>query len=164
MADNFYNGVRYGDEVHISIGKYDSTIETDGAFEYTEVAHREGFSPDFPENSEAIFDGLKYVGDKKIQVEKSLTITQAAPSDYGSGLYAFENLDGLVIKEEIIPNDGSTVDDGVRYFTNVNLRQVAEDDVPNNGAFNITINGRYDDIVKEEPDFATDDWIRDYSA
>ncbi|MFW6015304.1 MAG: hypothetical protein ACOCRK_02640 [bacterium] len=156
MADNFYSGVRYGDEVVVSIGKSDGTSWT-----YTEVAHREGFSPDIPEDTEAVFDRLTYKGDKKIQVEKTLSITQMMPSDYDSGLYAFEDLNGLVIKEEIVTYDDSNPTTPERYFTNVNLRKVTEDEVPNSGAFNISIPGRYDDIAKTEPD-PDESWVTVY--
>ncbi|MTI61965.1 MAG: hypothetical protein FH762_18640 [Firmicutes bacterium] len=157
MVDNFYNGIRYGDEIEISIGKYNGT-----AWEYELITHREGFSPDIPEDTEAVYDGLEYKGDKKIRAEKTLTLTQAMPADYGSGLFAYEDLAGLVIKEEIVPQDGSTVDVPARYYTNVNLRKVSTDEVPNEGGFNITISGRYDSIVKDEP-AGTESWVKTYT-
>ncbi len=165
MADNFYTGVRHGDEIVVSIGKYTSTTEgetTTTEWVYEKVSHREGFDPDIPEDTMAIFDGLEYKGDKKIQVEKTLSISQAMPSDYSSGLFAYEDLSGLVIKEEIVPNDGSTVEgDSERFFTNVNLRKVSTDSVPNSGEFNITVVGRYNDIVGTEPS-GSEDWIETY--
>lgn len=155
------NEVFYGSEIQVSIGKWDSTAETDGAWVYELVSYKEGFTYDVPESQEAVWDGLTYKGDKMIRAEKQLTITQRFRG-FNEGLKAYEQMDGLLVKVEIVPDDGSTVEEETRYYTNFCTRKAQIDDIPNEGAFNISLAGRFAEELSESPD-GSEDWVVDYS-
>ena len=144
----------YGNEVEVSIGYYDST-----EWVYEVIEYREGFSPDNPDNTEGIYDGLVYKGDKRIQVEKTVDFSQRFRG-FGVGLDKFENLAGMVVKLEIVPDGGEIPADveSTMYLTNLNTSNSNLDDVPNQGEFNISLSGRWDEKVYEEPD-GTEDWV-----
>ena len=57
-----YNGIRFGNEFTISIGKWDGV-----AWQYEVIAHREGFSPEIPDETQAVYDKLTYKGEKSIR-------------------------------------------------------------------------------------------------
>lgn len=146
----------YGSEIKISIGKW----EID-SWVYEVVGYREGFNPDTPDDSEAVYEGLTYKGEKKIQVENSITLTQKFKG-WGEGLDAYDGLDGMVVKAEIVPDEGDAPTQAERYYTNFCARKPQLDDIPGQGEFMINLNGRFDDYQDTEPDGATEDWVVDH--
>ena len=84
------------------------------------------------------------------------------PADFASGLFAYEGLSGLVVKVEIIPEDGTTVTVPTKYYINYCTRTVNMDDIPNIGEFNITLNGRFEKMILTEP-LGTEDWVKTYA-
>lgn len=147
----------YGNEIEVSIGKYDGA-----SWKYEVIEYREGFSPDEPDNTEGVYDGLSYKGDKRIQVEKTVDFSQMFRG-LDIGLAAYENLSGMIVKFEIVP-DGGTVPAEVgseMYLTNLSTSNFQLDDVPNQGAFNINLSGRWDEKVLEAPQ-GTEDWVVEY--
>jgi len=155
--DSNLTDIWYGNEIEVSIGHYDGS-----AWVYEAIEYREGFSPDEPDNTEGVYDGLAYKGDKRIQVEKTVDFSQRFRG-FGVGLAKYENLDGLVVKLEIIP-DGGTIPaevDSAMFLTNLNTSNFQLDDIPNTGEFNINLSGRWDEKVFSEPT-GSETWITEY--
>ena len=154
MSEDFQGNltdVWYGNEIEISVGYYDSEVDS-GKWIYEVIEYREGFNPDMPEQSEGIYDKLSYKGDKRIQVENSISLSQKF-TGFGVGLDKFENLNGLVAKAVIVP-DGGSIPGGVdseRYYTNFSPSNSDLDEVPNEGSFNNNLSGRFDQKVEQEP-------------
>jgi hypothetical protein len=146
----------YGSEIKISIGKW----ETD-TWVYEVIEYREGFNPDTPDDSEGVYDGLIYKGEKKIQVEDSITLSQKFKG-WGLGLDAYNGLDGLVIKAEIVPNEGDAPTQAERYYTNFCARRPQLNEIPNQGEFMIELSGRFDDYQDTEP-IGSEDWVIDHA-
>jgi len=153
----------YGSEVQVSIGQWDSTAdEGAGAWDYTTVEYREGWTPTIPDDTEAVYDGLTYKGEKKIRSEKEITLSQKFMG-WDSGLKSFESSDGMVLKATIAPDAGDAPTDATRYYTNFCTRNAQLDSVPGEGAFNISLNGRFDQEVSSEP-VGNEDWVHDFGS
>lgn len=157
--DSNLTDIWYGNEIEVSIGYYDGS-----SWVYEVVEYREGFSPDEPDNTEGVYDGLQYKGDKRIQVEKTVDFSQMFRG-FGVGLAKFENYSGMVAKMEIVP-DGGTIPaevDSTMWLTNLNTSNFTLDDIPNQGGFNINLSGRWDDKVFTEPT-GTEEWVVDHTG
>lgn len=157
--DSNLTDIWYGNEIEVSIGHYDGTD-----FVYEVIEYREDFSPDEPDETEGVYDGLTYKGDKRIQVEKTVDFSQRFRG-FGVGLAKFENKSGLVVKMEIVP-DGGTIPaevDSTLWLTNLNTSNWNLDGIPNQGEFNINLSGRWDEKVFTEP-LGTEDWVVEYAT
>lgn len=155
--------IRYGHEVKISLGKWDSTQGVDGEWVYEVVEYRQGFNPNTPDDTQGVNDGLTYKGEKGVYAENDLTLSQTMPTDWDSGLFGWENMNGIIAKAEIVPEDGEAVTTGELYLTNLCTRNVQIDDIGNTGEFNISLNGRFDQRVTEEA-VGNEDWVVDYGV
>jgi hypothetical protein len=144
MARTF-SDVYDGSEISVSIGRYE-----EGVWNYYPIEYRRDFNNDNPDNTRNVYDKLKLKGKKLIRTEKTLSIAQEFRG-YGRGLDLFTEEDGLIVKEEILPNDGSIPDVPVRYYTNWCTIPLQVDGIPDVGEFNATLEGSYDDVVTEEP-------------
>lgn len=148
----------YGNEIEVSIGYYDGS-----AWTYKTIEYRQGFTPDNPDETEGVNDGLSYKGDKRVYVENTVDLSQYFRG-FGVGLAKYENLAGLVIRMKIIP-DGGTIPaevDDTMWLTNVNFSNFNLDDVPNTGSFNINLSGKWDDRVYTEPT-GTETWVVEHT-
>ena len=149
----------YGNEIEVAVGHWDGT-----EFKYEVIEYREGFNPDMPEQTEGVYDRLSYKGDKRIQVENSINLSQKF-TGFGVGLDKFENLNGLVVRAKIVSDGGDIPQevDSERYYTNFSPSNSDLDEIPNEGAFNNNLSGRFDKKVDTEP-VGTEDWVIDHSA
>lgn len=143
----------YGNEVEVSIGYLDG-----GSWEYETIEYRQGFNPDMPEDSEAVYDGLTYRGEKRIIADNEIELSQLFRG-FNKGLEKFENMKGLIVKAEIVPDGGEIGEDyDTMYLTNVNTFTADLDDIPNEGEFEISLSGRFDEKAYEEPG-TDEDWV-----
>lgn len=154
MANAFHD-VYDASEIEVYIAtEYDTTGES---WNYQRVAYRRGFSPDIPDNKRAVFDGLSKKGDKLTRVEKSLSVSQEFQG-FGEGLMTYENMEGLLVKVTIEPNEGDAPTDDTRYYTNWSPQALELPDINDEGEFNSTLSGSFDQLTDEEPDGSSVDW------
>jgi len=149
----------YGNEIEVSIGYLQDDGEDNLEWEYETIEYRQGFNPDMPEDSEAVYDGLSYMGEKRIIADNEVELSQLFRG-FNKGLEKFENMKGLLVKAEIIPDGGDVPieADDTMYLTNVNTFTADLDDIPNEGEFEISLSGRFDEKVFEEPE-TDEDWV-----
>lgn len=146
MADSFLD-VYDGSEIQVEIGEYD---DGSGSWNYSLVGYRRGFTIDRPNNQRAVYDGLDFKGNKKTRAENELSITQEFRG-FDEGLKLFEERNALLVKVTIVPHDGTTPADPVRYYTNWSTNPLELDDIPDEGEFNATLTGKFTNEVTEEP-------------
>lgn len=157
--DGNLTDIWYGNEIEVAIGWYNGT-----AWQYEVIEYRQGFNPEVPDNTEGVYDGLTYKGDKRIQIEKTIDLSQTFRG-FGIGLDKFENLSGMIVRSTIVP-DGGTIPAEVndtRYYTNYTTSASNLDDIPNQGEFNVNLSGRFDERQTSEPT-TSETWIIDNSA
>lgn len=154
MADAFHE-VFDSSEIEVFIAtEYDTASST---WNYQRVELRRSFSPDNPDNKRAVFDKLSKRGDKLTRVERSLSVAQEFRG-YGVGLETYENMEGLLVKTEIVPNQGTAPTDNARYYTNWSTQSLELPDISDEGEFNATLSGSFDQKVKDEPDGSAVSW------
>ena len=139
-------------EIWVEIGEYDDTASE---WNYTPIKFRRNVSPDFPDNTRAVYNGITYVGDK-IQRGENMFTLEAEFQGFNEGLMAFEGKGCLLVKVEIKPNNGETVENEVRYYTNWNP-QNPDWSAGDEGEFNVTLEGRIDVKMNKEP-YDNVDW------
>ena len=139
-------------EIWVEIGEYDDTASE---WNYTPIKFRRNVSPDFPDNTRAVYNGITYVGDK-IQRGENMFTLEAEFQGFNEGLMAFEGKGCLLVKVEIKPNNGETVENDVRYYTNWNP-QNPDWSAGDEGEFNVTLEGRIDKKMDVEP-VDDEDW------
>ena len=154
MPDAFHD-VFDSSEIEVFIAtEYDTGTSS---WNFQRVEYRRSFSPDNPDNKRAVFDKLSKKGDKLTRVEKSLSIAQEFRG-FGVGLMQYENMEGLLVKVEIVPNQGTAPTDSTRYYTNWSTQSLELPDISDEGEFNATLSGSFDQRVKDEPDGTAVEW------
>ena len=133
-------------EIWVYIGEYDDEEEV---WTYEMVDFRRNVSPDFPDNTRAVYDGITYVGDKIQRGENTFTL-EAEFQGFDEGLMKYEGKGSLLIKVEIEPNEGEAPEDNIRYYTNWNP-QNPQWSAADEGEFNVTLEGRIDKKMEVEP-------------
>lgn len=136
-------------ELSVSIGKYETS-----AWTYTPVKFRRNISPDMPSSDRRVYDGLTLAGTKMQRKEYSMTIEQEFEG-WGLGLFEFENQSGLLVKIEIVPNEGTAPTDPVRYFYNWNT-EFCTWSAGDMGEVTVSLTGAFDRVETTEPTDATD--------
>lgn len=145
-----FTDVYDGSEITVEIGEYDDGGST---WNYSTVAFRRGLNIDNPDNTRAVYDGLKFKGNKETRADKSLDVSQEFMG-FGEGLDVFSEKDALVAKVTITPHDGSTPTVPTRYYNNWCTQPLSLDDIPDEGEVGATLAGRFDTVTETEP---TDD-------
>lgn len=149
-----FTDVYDGSELLIEVAEeYDDTEEE---WLYETIDYRRDFSPDMPENTRDVYDRLEFRGKKKIRATNELSIEQEFMG-FDEGLYPLKNKNGLLVKVTIEPEDGDAPTDDTRYYTNWCTNQ-PEWSAPDEGEFNVTLSGTFDDEEDEEPN-GTEDWV-----
>lgn len=135
-------------EIHVSIGTYD---DTGSEWTYETVKFKRNVNPEIPNNDRAVYDGITYIGSKKQRSENTLAIDSEFQG-FGQGLLDYENEDELLVKLEIIPNEGSLPDDvdAEQYFYNWNTGDGTYS-IGDEGEIIVTLDGRFASKHLTEP-------------
>lgn len=153
MSEAFHD-VYDSSEIDVSIAdEYDEDSEE---WNFERVVYRRSFNPDIPDNTRAVYDKLNYRGSKLTRAEKTLSIGQEFQG-FGEGLDKYAEMNGLLVKAEINPNQGDPPTDNTRYYTNWSPGALQWPDVSDEGEFDVSLEGNFDEVTDEEPD-GSEDW------
>jgi hypothetical protein len=153
MVDAFHD-VYDSSEIEIFVAtEYDSGSSS---WNYQRVSYRRDFSPDNPDNKRPVHDKLSKKGDKLTRVEKSVSVSQEFRG-YTDGLIQYENMEGLLVKAEIVPNAGTAPTENAIYYTNWSTSSLELPSISDEGEFNSTLGGSFDQRSKVEPD-GSEEW------
>ena len=146
-----------GSEIKVEIA--DTYNETDSEWNFETIEYRRNIDPDMPEGTRDVYDRLNFRGKKPTRSENTLTIEQEFPKDFESGLYPYANQQGLLIKVTIEHHyeNESAPESQIRYYTNWCTNQ-PEWSAPDEGEYNLTLSGTFDQETAEEPT-GTEDWV-----
>jgi hypothetical protein len=140
-----FTDVYDGSEIVVEIGSYNGS-----SWDYETVAYRRGLNIDIPSNTRPVYDRLDFRGNKKTRGENSLSISQEFQG-FDTGLKTYEETNGLIVKVTITPNDGSTPTDPVRYYSNWCTDPLELGEIPDEGEFNASLNGKFNKEIVDEP-------------
>lgn len=137
-------------ELFVYVGEYDGD-----AWNYERIEFRRNVDPEIPNNDRAVYDGLDFKGTKPQRSENTLTIEEEFQG-WGEGLFAYENTSGLLVKIVIEPSEGAEAPtDDTRYYTNW-CPESASWSAGDEGEINVTLEGRFNEKLEEEPEDDSD--------